>query len=286
MATDERNEAELRERVAELEDRIDNLTTGGEVAVDAEGREWSTADIMNLGLTGVLAVLAGSGVSIWTAIQEATGVASATGTAEVGQLGEPGRPIDGYIEDLYDTNGNPVLEFQGDGSVKSVSTGDTHTETIGAKDYHFAGDYTGADPDARLDAALSDVSGISLVYLEEGTYTANRTIDKEVVIKGVSPAAGTLGTGSRIEGVWTLNQRIMVSQVDFRAEPICNNSSVTIDSSFIGAGVTISSDYCKVLRSDGQSTITFESGTSGGLVDACTRLSVTDNGTNTAGDIG
>jgi len=127
MATDDSNEQELRERVAELEERIDDLTTAGEVAVDAQGREWTLADLMNIGLTrrqalGTLAAMAGSGLTLWAAIRESTGTAKAVGTSEVGQFGEPGRPIDGRIEDLYDTNDNPVLEFQGDGSIKSVST--------------------------------------------------------------------------------------------------------------------------------------------------------------------
>lgn len=126
MATDERSEQELRERVNELEGRLDDLTTDGEVATDAQGREWTIADLMNLGLTrrqalGAITTLA-TGATLWGAIQESIGTARAVGSGEVGQLGEPGRPIDAYVEDLYDTNGNPVLEFEGDGSIASVNT--------------------------------------------------------------------------------------------------------------------------------------------------------------------
>jgi len=289
MATDERSEAELRERVAELEQRLDNLTTGGEVAVDAEGREWSTADIMNLGLTrrqalGVLAVLAGSSVTIWAAIQEATGTASATGTAEVGQFGEPGRPLDGYVEDLYDTNDNPVLEFQGDGSIKSVSTNDVDTERIGVGDYHFAGSYDGADPDARLDNAISASSPGDRIFLERGTYSADRTITtRGTTFTGVdSSDNGTLGSGT-----WTLDGGEITIE-DMRDITVVVNGVALSHIRGIQAGnITVNNNgnmRCLLTGLKGCS-VTFASGTDTNVVDSSVATTVTDNGNNTVGEI-
>jgi len=123
--TDDRTE-QLEARVAELEEQLDDLKTAGDVATDAQGRQWSAADFMNVGLTrrqalGAIAALA-SGAALHEAFQQAVGVAEAAGSSQVGTIGEPGSPVDAYIEDLYDTNDNPVLEFNGDGSIVSVST--------------------------------------------------------------------------------------------------------------------------------------------------------------------
>ena len=42
---------------------------------------------------------------------------------------------------------------------KLVHKEDTHTERIGAGEYHYAGDYDGSDVDVRLISAISAASG-------------------------------------------------------------------------------------------------------------------------------
>jgi len=148
-------------------------------------------------------------------------------------------------------------------------------------DYHFAKSYSGADPDSRLDAAISAASNGETIYLENGTYDSDRTVSKD--LRFVGPSANA---GATIEGTttWTLSGICEIENVDNNGTIQINtgNCTVTQVQNFDGS-INVGGDFCVVdLVQNG--SVTFESGTSGGVLDTATNVSATDNGTNTIGD--
>jgi hypothetical protein len=205
---------------------------------------------------------------------------------------------------LVDSNGNVVgsLFVNGDGNVAiqdetateteftpngvvtpSVETDAVRTETIGAGDYLYAGDFDGADADARLDNALTTVSDGDSVALESSTYADDRTISTQISISGPQPVGGADITGS-----WTVaNLGSELNTVRFSSAgtlTVTGARSSIINVYNVGDGITVDADRVK-LTGHLFGDITFQSGTSGGLVDSSVSVTVTDNGANTVGDI-
>jgi hypothetical protein len=198
-----------------------------------------------------------------------------------------------------DGNGNVVPidgETVGDGTTtadhQSVSTDETQTKTIGSGDHHYAGVYDGANADARLDNAVSAASEGDVIYLENAEYTVNRTISKLLRIEGTQGFGGKY-IGSAVSGEWTLDDRnIAVFYCGF-----VSGSQITIEKAEItvadcwvstvsGEGhIQINNDSARLYNLARDASVTFASGTTGGIIDSCSRISVTDNGTNTVGDI-
>jgi hypothetical protein len=135
---DSTDDDDLRARVAELEQRVEN--------------QQATISKLLPGRRGVLkagGLLAGGGVlGALTADRAAADV--------VGQVG---------------TDADRVDVFAGAVDANSVSTRDL------SNDYYYAGGFDGTDPDARLDAALSAADSGGRIYLENDVYTVDRTID-------------------------------------------------------------------------------------------------------------
>ena len=154
-------------------------------------------------------------------------------------------------------------------------------------DYNYAGDYDGSSPDARLDDAISTASAGDTIYLENATYSSNRTISKRLTIIG---SGAQSSDGSAINAAWTLDGVVTLKNVtrggdDF--ELAAENVGCYLDGLYLFASdpVTISRDNVRYLNSFG-GDVTFADGTSGGLIDSCVNATVTDNGTNTIGNIG
>ena len=171
-------------------------------------------------------------------------------------------------------------------SVPAVSTDETRTETIGANEYHYAGDYDGGDADARLKAAITAATEGDCIHLETAEYTDTLTIRKPLSLIGTIRS----GTGTNFTGSGTLrleersselkNIRITDSYtVNFSAARSVGDNIIEN-----GSGIIVSSVEVTLTRIS-TGTVTFESGTSSGIVDSSTKISVTDNGSNTVGDI-
>jgi hypothetical protein len=145
----------------------------------------------------------------------------------------------------------------------------------------------GADADARLDNALSDKSSGQTIFLESANYSKDRTIDSvnKVDIKGtgISSQHSDIDAGAS----WTYEViRGVIS--DFH---LSSDSSLTVSGAVVhvdnvsgGGSITVDADRVILTRLDAIS-VTFASGTSNGVVDASTNTTVTDNGSNTVGDI-
>lgn len=148
-------------------------------------------------------------------------------------------------------------------------------------DYHFAKSYSGADPDSRLDAAISAASNGETIYLENGTHDSDRTVSKNLRFVGPSANAGATIDGA---ATWTLTGNSEIENIDNNGTIQINSSNCTVTKvqNFNGA-INIGGDFCIIdLIQNG--SVTFESGTSGGILDTAANVSVTDNGTNKIGD--
>jgi hypothetical protein len=180
----------------------------------------------------------------------------------------------------------------------SVSSLEADTQTInkGAtigrdEEYIFASKFDGADADSRLDNTLTAASDGDVIFLENKKYTADRTISKRVMFFGTAFWAN----GTEIDGAsWTLDTEILLRQITIRAASSGNsinmdeNDCRITDCAIPTGTIAVSQDECMVTGCAGANNggqVTFESGTTGGIVDACARIGVTDNGTNTVGDI-
>jgi len=180
-------------------------------------------------------------------------------------------------------NGSDIDFQQSDlSNISSVST-----ELLSAERQsdiiHFAAEYAGSTADARLDNALAAADRGDQVRLETtNDYTNNRTISKRVRLVG----QGFAGADTAFDADWTFSKRIHMSRV--RASPSAtltiNNSLCAIMQSATGGSITVNGDSFRYINNFG-GDVTFASGTSGGIVDASTDVTVTDNGSNTIGDI-
>lgn len=176
---------------------------------------------------------------------------------------------------------------ESDVKLSSVETEETHTKTIGATEYHYAGDYDGSDPDTRLDNAISAAASGEMIYLEDATYNSARTISTEYDIRGIN---GYTGNGTEITADWTLSAGFSVIshiRLSDATVSITGNQYRLVHCRLVGTSdeISVGADFA-LLTHLRDATVTFQSGTSGGLVDASTNVSVTDNGTNTVGDNG
>jgi len=160
------------------------------------------------------------------------------------------------------------------------------TEQI-ATDYLYAGAFDGADPDARLDNVLSAAASDDAIYLEGDNYTEDRTISKDVRI--VAPGAGSGGASNgRIDGAtWTLTDRSRIENIS-----AANNGEIVCDAAFFnsviggtGAIITVNGNRARIIGG-ANLDVTFANGTSSGVADSLVNSSVTDNGSNTVGDLG
>jgi len=252
----------LKARLAHLEDRIDRIEQA-ETATDAEGQQWSVPKLVEMGLTrrqAMLAVgtLAVYGGSIWGAIKYATGNARAA----TDQVGTPSQPADVFADSL---------------SAESL-----------VDDRHYAGAYPGGDPSTRLSNALSAATGGDVIHLEAATYTSGLTISNTAHrgLRLVGPGHAKQGNATVLAASWTLStlrvqiERVRVESGSGGSLSIDGNGSRVVECS---EDVTIGGDRVLVYGHNG-GQVTFESGTSGGLVDASINVTVTDSGANTEGD--
>jgi hypothetical protein len=161
-----------------------------------------------------------------------------------------------------------------------------------ASDYLYAGEFSGSDPDARLDNAIADASGGDVIYLENDSYNDSIAIPKTVALKGIGglgfdPPGTFLSTGA----TWTLQGRgASVSGINL------NGSSATLiaDADEIRFTHIVGTENTDIeIRTDGcivsvcrEVEVTLTSSSSNCIVDTISELTVTDNGSNNViGDV-
>jgi len=118
------------------------------------------------------------------------GAAGIAGAAGLGAASQPADASTGSAGTIGSTSDRPDL-IADDVGPRSI-----------AGDYLYAGEFSGSNPDSRLDSCLTAASEGSVIYLESGDYTQNRTISKQA-LRLVGVAAGSVATG--IEATITLS---------------------------------------------------------------------------------
>jgi len=106
----------LRERVAALEDRLDELTSREAGTTDQQGRQWGPTDLMQLGLSRRQAIVAfgmlAGGAALPTALRSAVETAAASDGSAVGDVGSSTNRVNVYAHVLNaeaaTVGGNPM----------------------------------------------------------------------------------------------------------------------------------------------------------------------------------
>jgi hypothetical protein len=151
-----------------------------------------------------------------------------------------------------------------DVNAEDISAVLTNTERLG-NGRLFAGAFDGVDADSRLDNCLSASSRGDLIYLEKAAYPANRTINADVGFVGQGIR---FGASTRLTGNWTITEpEVIISRLRLQASTI-----------------TIQNNDC-LLTQLREGSVLFESGTANCVIDSSVNTNVTDNGSNTIGDI-
>ena len=168
----------------------------------------------------------------------------------------------------------------------TINANAVSTEQMGSE-RHYAGSYGGGDADARLDNAISAAGDGHTIYLEQATYSDDRSISTSLSFIGPSATAVAGGLGSKVSGTWTFSASCVTDQVRF-------TGGVTADADSCGvlnglhtgtAAFEVNGDDFRYIGNI-NGAVTFANGTQGGIVDACTGTSYTDNdGRNKQGDI-
>jgi len=252
MATEENPLLNLS---ADKQRELVDVVEKGNIAKIAQATGLSRRQVMAIG-----AALVGSAGAGGFAANEVIGsaLADASTTDSDGNVGLPNDRVDVFAEAI-DSN--------------SVNTeGLTLASTIKT-----------ATSDSELDSlTLNDGDR---VLLGSGDFGKSRTISARVDFVG---AANTVNSaGAQITGNWTLsspgttirnvNLDGVTLSVDGTLSRVDNVDMVNSASISVGADRVI-------LRGISRESVTFASGTSGGLLDSSVAVSVTDNGTNTVGD--
>lgn len=184
------------------------------------------------------------------------------------------------VEDHIDMGGNDI---QNAGAIGATTT---TTERIGSGPL-FSGSFSGADADARLDSALSEVStGDWLILEPTAGYSDDRTISTDIRISGPYTESRA-AAGVSVTGVWTIADTCTIEHVEIR-DPgelhVDGQRTIVFNVGLTGSSTTpldIAADGVLLTMINGPGDVTFEAGTSNGEIGVTGgRTTVTDNGTN------
>jgi len=201
-----------------------------------------------------------------------------TATADTANIGSAN--IDSLGQGV-NANGNDISNV-GAFDSDSVNTDEAAIKQEGPTINAWAQD--GGDAETRLDNATSSASGGDVINLEKATYANTRTLSNNTSYYGTEAGGGNVGTEIDSSAVWSVGFGTLVFGVGGVGEIDTADKNSRI-SHISDLTVTVGHDNVQVISSAGLS-VTFQSGTSGGLIDSCTRTTVTDNGNNTVGNLG
>ena len=189
--------------------------------------------------------------------------------------------IEGTFADFWDADAQQLI---GDVNNTNTTTEALEARTI-ANNIKYARAFEGANADERLSDAISNATDGDIIQLESATYEENRTISKRLRIVGTHASAGSeiLSATWTIEGVYTTLEYISFRGTVINLAAIAS-SILNSNTAPNGNDINVSADGIFFIGNR-QGTVIFEEGTANGIVDACSRTTVTDNGTNTVGDI-
>lgn len=269
---DEQTVAELKERIGELEERVEQ-----------QEAQRGTSRRQFLGsLTGIASAGAAGYYLGTQRAQAAPNWGAATGTQ-----GTETTPLSKTVAQtgLYETLGTSSTPVP-NAYINNADVTALNAEQMGSE-RHYAGSYGGGDADARLDNAISAAGDGHTIYLEQATYSDDRSISTSLSFIGPSATAVAGGLGSEVSGTWTFSASCVTDQVRF-------TGGVTADADSCGvlnglhtdtAAFEVNGDDFRYIGNI-NGAVTFANGTQGGIVDACTGTSYTDNdGGNKQGDI-
>lgn len=154
------------------------------------------------------------------------------------------------------------------------------TENLSSQIY-FAKSFGGGDIESRLDNAIAAASSGDEIILEDGTYSS-RTISKDLCFRG------TNGMTTAVEcNAWTISSDfVSIDNLYITGSWDLSGQYTHLSQSIISGGVTVNANNCGITGCRGSGSVTFASGTGNGGIDACWQdITVTDNGTNSVGDI-
>jgi hypothetical protein len=152
--------------------------------------------------------------------------------------------------------------------------------------HHWASSYDGGDPTTRLSNAIDGVSEGDVIYLENEPDYGDVIIDTRCRLIG--SGITFRGTGIADGATWTLQS----NGIEIECMGSGSNGEIVIDarscairrSGIFSVDITVNESWFKYIGNEG-GAVTFDSGTDSGIVDGCTDTTVTDNGTNTIGEI-
>jgi hypothetical protein len=192
----------------------------------------------------------------------------------------------------FDNTANDVtqpleIKHQNSGERVTLDSSGLKTQKID-DDRLYAGAFTGANADARLNSALSAASDGDVVYLESAIYDKDKTVDNRVSLAGT----GIFFRGTRITGTttWTFNESAKLRDIHLPDDTVTvnfngNGSVVTNLNSVSGVTVSVDATRFRATRLSGLDVV-LEANSAGCVVDASTNITVTDNGSaNIIGDI-
>lgn len=167
-----------------------------------------------------------------------------------------------------------------DGYFNTVDSTAVDTERVGDA-RHYAEAYSGSDPDARLDNALAAATDGDTIILESDKYNDTRTISKDIGV--ISPGNRWIANAD-ISANWELTGQIYFDggYLNGSTLTISNNRQIVTN---VSVGSIQVNDSDSLFYGLSEIDITFASGTSSNVVDASTKSTATDNGSNTVGII-
>lgn len=255
---------ELEQRVEQLEEYVSKMMP-------------SRRDVLKAGGGGLL-----GGAAVLSATNSA---AAADDSPDA--LGAAGDSMDVYLDQIRRPDGSGVVGDLDPSGTFDWSIGHSmpsvDTEVL-VNDRHYAGAYSGSDPDDRLNNAIAAASTRDVIYLENTDYNADRTISDRYEFVGTNVA------GTDIVANWTLDANaITLRHLNVTGTVNLNGfNNYVLNAAMFGGGSTeiIVNGGQAVLHGLTVGSVTFNSGASGGIVDSTAGTSVTDNdGGNTVGDI-
>jgi len=184
------------------------------------------------------------------------GAAGIAGAAGLGAATQPAEASTGSAGVIGSTSDRPDL-IADDVAPRSI-----------ADDYLYAGEFSGSDPDTRLDNCLNAASKGTTIYLEAGDYTRNRTISTQ--------GLDIIGAGGNRDGTGISATITLDNNTQHMRHLALRDSNLNGGEIILNGGEFARHLVMGTLFGD----VTINSGTQKSIVALTRDSNVTDNGTN------